>query len=291
MIVPLRVSPASRGILATMTSAGVDWYLPPKGAKIVAAPMELSNLSTRPFCEQWFRSDSTAVQAVRRSAVFSWAAAGRFLKKSSAATGQAISTAVWRPAPLLSRKPRSRSTMARPRHFICRRGRRLTRAITVASMFSAAANCRKRRCLRGRHHHGHALLGLGDGEFGAVEAVVFLGHVVEVDLERGRDLADGDRDAAGAEVVADLDLPAGARVAEQALDLPFGGRVAFLHFGGVQQRDSLCSLEEPVAPPMPSRPVRPPISRMTSPGAGVPRRTFARGAAAITAPISRRLAT
>jgi hypothetical protein len=37
---------------------------------------------------------------------------------------------------------------------------------------------------------------------------------------------------------------------------------------------SVCSLEEPVAPPTPSRPVRPPMSRMTSPGAGVPRKTL-----------------
>ena len=50
-------------------------------------------------------------------------------------------------------------------------------------------------------------------------------------------------------------------------------------------------LEEPVAPPMPSRPVRPP-SRMTlSPGAGVSRMTLAAGAAPTTAPTSMCLAT
>ena len=50
-------------------------------------------------------------------------------------------------------------------------------------------------------------------------------------------------------------------------------------------------LEEPVAPPMPSRPVRPPSRMTTSPGAGSSRRTFSAGAAATTTPHSRRLAT
>ena len=49
-------------------------------------------------------------------------------------------------------------------------------------------------------------------------------------------------------------------------------------------------LEEPVAPPMPSRPVRPPSRMTTSPGAGRSRRTLSAGAAPTTAPHSRRLA-
>ena len=57
-------------------------------------------------------------------------------------------------------------------------------------------------------------------------------------------------------------------------------------------RDSkVCSLEEPVAPPQPSRPVLPPSSTMISPGVGTSRRTCLRGAAPITAPISMRFAT
>ena len=58
----------------------------------------------------------------------------------------------------------------------------------------------------------------------------------------------------------------------------------------VSRLSSLCALEEPVAPPQPSRPVRPPSSTTTSPGAGVSRRTFSAGAAPTTAPISIRLA-
>ncbi len=37
---------------------------------------------------------------------------------------------------------------------------------------------------------------------------------------------------------------------------------------------TLCALDEPVAPPMPSRPVRPPRRTILSPGAGVSRRTW-----------------
>ena len=55
--------------------------------------------------------------------------------------------------------------------------------------------------------------------------------------------------------------------------------------------ESLCDLEEPVAPPQPSRPVLPPSSTIMSPGTGTSRRTFSAGAAPTTAPISIRLAT
>ena len=80
---------------------------------------------------------------------------------------------------------------------------------------------------------GHAFLGLGDGEFGAVETIVFFGDGIQVDFEGRGDLADGDGDAAGTEVVANLDFAGEFRVAEEALDFPFRGGVAFLDFGGV----------------------------------------------------------
>ena len=49
-------------------------------------------------------------------------------------------------------------------------------------------------------------------------------------------------------------------------------------------------LELPVAPPMPSRPVRPPSSTILSPDAGHSRRTWSAGVAPTTAPTSMRLA-
>ena len=53
----------------------------------------------------------------------------------------------------------------------------------------------------------------------------------------------------------------------------------------------VCSLDAPVAPPIPSRPVRPPRSTTRSPSLGRSRTTASRGAAPITAPTSIRLAT
>ncbi len=85
----------------------------------------------------------------------------------------------------------------------------------------------------GRQGHGHALLGLGDGELGAVEALVLLGDGVEVDVQAVGQLADGDRDSAGAEVVAALDQAAGVLAAEEALELALHGRVALLDLGAV----------------------------------------------------------
>ncbi len=53
---------------------------------------------------------------------------------------------------------------------------------------------------------------------------------------------------------------------------------------------TLCAFDEPVAPPQPSRPVRPPSNMIISPAAGLSLRTLPMGAAPTTAPISMRLA-
>ena len=82
-----------------------------------------------------------------------------------------------------------------------------------------------------REDDGHALLGFGDGELRAVEALVFFRHLVEVDRKPVRQLADGDADAARAEIVAAADQARHLRPAEQALDLALRGRVALLHLG------------------------------------------------------------
>ena len=88
---------------------------------------------------------------------------------------------------------------------------------------------------RRMHADGHAFLGFGNREFGAVQAIVFLGNGVEVDLQRRRDFANGHGDAARSEIVADLDFSREFGVAEEALDLALGGGIAFLDLGGVFQ--------------------------------------------------------
>ena len=78
---------------------------------------------------------------------------------------------------------------------------------------------------------GHALLGLRDSELGAVQAVVLLGHGVQVHVQAVGKLAYGDRDAAGAKVVAALDQAAGVAAAEEALQLALDRSVALLDLG------------------------------------------------------------
>ena len=80
----------------------------------------------------------------------------------------------------------------------------------------------------GLHHHSHSLLGFADGKLGAVQALVLLGHGVQVDLQALGQLTDGNGDAAGAEIVAALNESGGLGVAEQALELALLGGVALL---------------------------------------------------------------
>ena len=83
------------------------------------------------------------------------------------------------------------------------------------------------------HGDGHALLGLGNRELGAVQAVVLLGDHVEVDVEAVGELAHGDGHAARAEVVAALDEATGVAAAEEALQLALHGGIALLDLGAV----------------------------------------------------------
>ena len=87
------------------------------------------------------------------------------------------------------------------------------------------------------HHHGHPLLGFGDGDLGSVKACVFLWHFVEIHPQAVGEFSDGDRDAACAEVVALFDQEAHFLPTEHALKFPLGRSVSFLylcpaHFNG-----------------------------------------------------------
>ena len=78
-------------------------------------------------------------------------------------------------------------------------------------------------------HHCHSLLRFGDSQLGAVETVIFLCYLVEVNGKTVGKLADGDAHAARAEVVAALDQLCHLGIAEQALYLALCGRIALLH--------------------------------------------------------------
>ena len=84
----------------------------------------------------------------------------------------------------------------------------------------------------GGNHHGHPLLRFGNGQLGAVQALVFLAYRVQVDPQAGSQLADGHGNAAGTKVVAALDQAGNLSVAEQTLNLPFLRGIALLNLGG-----------------------------------------------------------
>ena len=74
-------------------------------------------------------------------------------------------------------------------------------------------------------------MAFGDGELGAVEAVVLFWHFVQIDHKAVGQLADGHRDAARAEIVAALDHERRFFFAEQALQLALYRGVALLYLG------------------------------------------------------------
>ena len=86
----------------------------------------------------------------------------------------------------------------------------------------------------GGHVHGHALLGFGNRKFGAVQALVLLRNLVEINIQAVSQLADRHGYAAGAEIVAALDQTACVTAAEQTLQLTFDGSIALLHLGAVK---------------------------------------------------------
>ena len=67
------------------------------------------------------------------------------------------------------------------------------------------SQCAEFVCVLGSDNDRHSLLGFGDSKLGAVQTVVLLRNCVEVDLQTVRKLADGNGNAACAEVVAALD--------------------------------------------------------------------------------------
>ena len=140
----------------------------------------------------------------------------------------------------------------------------------VASRFSWSASWQKALCVLCRNHHGHALLGFADGQLRPVQALILLGDRVQVDVQAVGQLADGDGHAAGAKVVAALDeagRPPALR--NSRWSLRSSGALPFWTSAPQCASDSnVWDLDEPVAPPQPSRPVRPPSRITTSPSPG-----------------------
>ena len=196
----------------------------------------------------------------------------------------------WR-TPFVSRKARFICTMDCPRQFMTRRGSCVTTATCVDSRFSASAYCWK-ACIS----FGSSTTAMRSCDSEIASSVpsrpaYFFLMALRLMMR-----------PSASSPMATATPPAPKSLQRLIMRLTFGlrnRRWILRSVGGlpfctsapqVWMDSSVCSLEEPVAPPMPSRPVRPPSSTMTSPGCGRSRTTLTCGAAAMTAPISMRLA-
>ena len=77
--------------------------------------------------------------------------------------------------------------------------------------------------------HRHTFLGFGNSQLRTVQAGVFFRHLIQVDLQTLRQLANGYGYTAGAKVVAAFDQHRHFRITEQALNFPFRRRIALLY--------------------------------------------------------------
>ena len=93
-----------------------------------------------------------------------------------------------------------------------------------------------------RDDDSHSLLRLGNRELGAVETLVLLRNLREVDIESVREFTDSDRNSARAEIVAALDESRDLLVPEQSLELSLLRRVALLNLrtAGCQRGRGVC---------------------------------------------------
>ncbi len=143
-----------------------------------------------------------------------------------------------------------------------------------------------------RQHHGHALLAFADGQFRAVESLVFFEHLVQINRKAVGQFANGHAHPARTKIVAAFDEFGHFAVFHQPLNLAFGGRIALLHL-----RTAFAQALRGMRNARPRRPadaVTPRAaasSTTTSPGSGRVRTTSFSRQAPTTAPTSMRLAT
>ena len=98
----------------------------------------------------------------------------------------------------------------------------------------------KRIQVFGFDNDGHTFLGFRDSQFCTVQAFVFFRNFIKVDDQSVGQLADSDRNAAGAEIVAAFDHCRNSRVTEQTLDLALGRRISLLYFCAAGKQRVYC---------------------------------------------------
>ena len=266
-----------------MLCAGVSWYLPPKGISTVFAPMVESNRSARPRFEHTFRS------CARLNSFSSFVLPG-----TSRVIGCAAQTCtrVCFSAPLEFKNSREMSTIFLPFHSIVNRGSATTSATTVASRFSSAASVRKRSASA---FPSTTAMRSCDSEMASSvpsRPSYFFGTLLRSMCSPSANSPMATETPPAPKSLQRLMSFAASGLRNSLCSLRSSGALPFCTSAPqCSKEERLCDLEEPVAPPQPSRPVRPPKRTTTSPGCGTSRRTFLAGTAPTTAPISIRLAT
>ena len=196
----------------------------------------------------------------------------------------------WR-TPFVSRKARFIWTISLPRHFMMRRGCSVTTATGVASRFSSSENFWKASTSFGS---STTAMRSCDSEIASSVPSRPLYFFLTASRSMTRPSASSPMATATPPAPKSLQRlimreTSGLRNRRWILR-SVGGLPFWTSAPHVVSDSSVCSFDEPVAPPQPSRPVRPPTRTMISPAAGRSRTTFSFGAAAMTAPISMRFA-
>ena len=201
-------------------------------------------------------------------------------------------TSVFCATPFVLRKALDKSTILSPRQYMTRRGLEETSATTVASRFSLSA-----KPLNDSQSLASITKAIRSWDSDIASSVpsrpsYFLGTLSRLITKPSVSSPQA------------TETPPAPKSLQRFINLATSGlrkrRWIFLSVGGLpfwtsapqESNDSIvCSFDEPVAPPQPSLPVRPPNKIIKSPSPGVSLRTFSRGTAPITAPSSIRFAT
>ena len=275
--------------MATIPWVGVAWF-PPKGINTVFAPIVLSNFSTKPFCEQIFKSDNAfsnfpfIVFASQLTFPFS-----KYVLSSSTLFTCILVVCF---TPFVSKNALFKLTIVWLFQVIFKYPLSVTVATWVASKFSSLAND----------------INLSLFSLSIATAILSWDSDMASSVPSNPSYFLGTKSKFMSKLsaispIATLTPPAPKSLhlfIICATSLFLKNLWIFLSLGAspfwtsaeqVFIDSSLCSLDEPVAPPQPSLPVLPPRRMIISPATGLFLITFSFGAAAITAPTSILFAT
>ncbi len=264
------------GILAHIAMTGVFWNFPPKGINTVFPPTVESNLSESPRPEH-------VLSSLRHS--------GNFEAVTFAVDLGLTFTVMCREAPLVLMKALEMFTVSFPRQNIRILPESLTFAITVASTSSESARDFTRSTFSGE----------------ITTAIRSCDSLTAISVPSSPEYFSGTASRftsspSANSPTATLTPPApkslhrlislvNSGLRNNRCNLRSSGAFPFWTSAPqVSIDDAVCETDEPVAPPIPSLPVLPPRSNTMSPETGFSRITSSSFTAAITAPISRRLA-